>query len=169
MFDLITSQPLRFIIALLIGLATAWWIWARYNKATDFGLATAEPDNQYRHEDAQPLATAPQVSISDELAQPVAGLLSANLADGALPQIAQAIGPDDDLLMIKGIGPKLNELVLSLGIRRFDQIAAWSAADVAEVDGYLDNFRGRIVREEWVEQAKLLASGQLDEFSARFG
>jgi branched-chain amino acid transport system ATP-binding protein len=65
-------------------------------------------------------------------------------------------GKADDLIRIKGIGPvnarKLNEH----GIFHFDQIAAWKRADIEAAEAYLA-FDGRIAREDWVGQAKLLA------------
>ena len=63
----------------------------------------------------------------------------------------------DDLKQITGIGPKLEQKLHALGIKRFADIAAWSAEDVARVDDQL-NFRGRIDRDKWVEQAKALAA-----------
>ena len=66
-------------------------------------------------------------------------------------------GKADDLLLIKGIGPinqrKLNEH----GIFHFDQIAAWKRADIAAAEAYLE-FDGRIMREDWIGQAKALAA-----------
>ncbi len=61
----------------------------------------------------------------------------------------------DDLERIRGIGPVLKERLNRLGITTFAQIAAFSEADVARLDEVLD-FKGRIVRERWVEQAKAL-------------
>lgn len=83
--------------------------------------------------------------------------------------IPAAVGAADDLLMIKGVGPKLNGLLNKLGITRFDQIAAWSRDDVAKVDGHMENFSGRIDREEWIPQAKLLAAGNMTEFNRLYG
>ena len=85
------------------------------------------------------------------------------------PTIAAAVGQPDDLRRIKGLGPKLATLLASLGVIRFDQIAAWSEADIAAVDAQLGQFAGRIERDNWVEQARLLASGDEAGFSARFG
>ncbi len=85
------------------------------------------------------------------------------------PRIAAAIGEPDDLRKIKGIGPKLNTLLGELGISRYDQIAAWTPADVAEVDPYLGTFKGRIARDAWVEQAGFLAKGDIAGFEAKFG
>lgn len=85
------------------------------------------------------------------------------------PKIAAAVGAPDNLLEIKGIGPKLNALCHSLGVSRFDQISKWTAADVAEVDQHLVGFHGRIERDKWIEQAKLLAVGDVKGFEAKFG
>ena len=69
--------------------------------------------------------------------------------------------------MIKGIGPKLEQLCNSLGFYHFDQIAAWTASEIAWVDENLEGFKGRVTRDEWVSQAKVLASGGETEFSSR--
>lgn len=76
-------------------------------------------------------------------------------------------GGADDLKRIKGIGPKLEILCNQLGFYHFDQIANWSADEVAWVNANLAGFKGRVTRDDWVAQAKLLASGQETEFSKR--
>ncbi|MFC6911622.1 hypothetical protein ACFQGS_22935 [Novosphingobium lubricantis] len=77
--------------------------------------------------------------------------------------------PFDDLARIKGVGPKLKALLGSLGVTSFAQIAAWTDDDIARVDAQLGNFAGRPVRDNWVEQARLLASGDTAAYEARFG
>ena len=74
-------------------------------------------------------------------------------------------GTSDDLTTIKGVGPKLVTLLNEQGNTSFAQIAAWTDADIARVDAQLGRFKGRITRDNWVEQAKLLASG--DESGSR--
>ncbi|PIV74199.1 MAG: NADH:ubiquinone oxidoreductase [Rhodobacteraceae bacterium CG17_big_fil_post_rev_8_21_14_2_50_65_11] len=76
-------------------------------------------------------------------------------------------GEPDDLKKIKGIGPKLEQLLHTLGIYHFDQIAAWGEAEVAWMDDNLQGFRGRVTRDGWVEQAGRLAAGQETEFSRK--
>lgn len=76
-------------------------------------------------------------------------------------------GGADDLKFIKGVGPKLERLLHSLGFYHFDQIANWTADEVAWVDQNLQGFKGRVSRDNWVEQARLLAEGGETEFSAR--
>lgn len=75
-------------------------------------------------------------------------------------------GAADDLKRIKGVGPGLEKTLNELGIYHFDQIAAWGAAHVEWVDARL-KFKGRITRDEWIDQAKTLASGQDTAFSKR--
>ena len=73
----------------------------------------------------------------------------------------------DDLKLIKGIGPKLEATVNSMGFFHFDQIAKWGQDELAWVDENLDGFRGRASRDNWVDQAQKLARGEDTEFSAR--
>ena len=67
-------------------------------------------------------------------------------------------GAPDDLKAVRGIGEKLERLLHRLGVYYFWQIADWSRADVRFVDSRLDAFRGRIVRDRWVAQARRLAT-----------
>lgn len=76
-------------------------------------------------------------------------------------------GKADNLKEIKGIGPKLEILCNSLGFYHFDQIANWTPAEIAWVDDNLEGFKGRVTRDTWVEQAKVLAAGGETEFSKR--
>ncbi len=75
-------------------------------------------------------------------------------------------GKADDLKRISGIGKQNEGRLHGLGIWHFDQIAQWSADEVKWVGGFLA-FPGRIEREEWVRQAKVLGEGGETEFSRR--
>ncbi|MBZ9737555.1 MULTISPECIES: ATP-binding cassette domain-containing protein [unclassified Mesorhizobium] len=75
-------------------------------------------------------------------------------------------GKADNLTRIKGIGTVNEKKLNEHGIFHFDQIGAWKKADVEAVEAYLA-FDGRISREEWVKQAKLLDRGKDTEFSRR--
>lgn len=70
---------------------------------------------------------------------------------------AAASGEGDDLTQLSGVGPALLKKLNAAGISTFEQIAAWTEADVAEFDEKL-SFKGRIEREGWIAQAKELAS-----------
>ncbi|QDI75368.1 MULTISPECIES: NADH-quinone oxidoreductase subunit E [Leisingera] len=75
-------------------------------------------------------------------------------------------GLADDLKMLKGVGPKLEAKLNELGFYHFDQIADWTEEEIAWVDSRLQ-FRGRIARDGWVEQAKRLQVGDETEFAKR--
>lgn len=76
-------------------------------------------------------------------------------------------GKADDLKQIKGVGPKLETMLNEMGFYHFDQIAGWGPAEVAWVDENLQGFKGRVSRDDWVAQAKTLASGGETAFSKR--
>ncbi len=60
----------------------------------------------------------------------------------------------DDLELINGVGPVLERMLYDMGVYFFKDVAAWDAAKIAEMDEKLPRFKGRIVREGWVESAK---------------
>jgi len=72
----------------------------------------------------------------------------------------------DDLKRIKGIGPQNEGRLNGIGVTTFAQIAGWSAKEQREIGERLA-FPGRIEREEWVKQAKVLAKGGNTAFSKR--
>ncbi|MES2175682.1 MAG: hypothetical protein V4523_17315 [Pseudomonadota bacterium] len=87
----------------------------------------------------------------------------------ASPAIAAIADEDDDLLRLKGVGPKLKTLLIELGVTRYAQIAAWGDVDIAAIDAKLGNFKGRPVRDHWIDQAKYLAAGDIAGFEAKYG
>ncbi|MBX3569910.1 MAG: ATP-binding cassette domain-containing protein [Rhizobiaceae bacterium] len=68
-------------------------------------------------------------------------------------------GAPDRLTLIKGIGPVNERKLNEHGIRTFAQIAAWTKADIAAAEAYLE-FDGRIEREDWVGQARQFAAAK---------
>lgn len=85
------------------------------------------------------------------------------------PAVATPAEQPDDLLKLKGVGPKLNTLLIELGVTRFAQIAAWTDQDIATIDARLGTFKGRPTRDQWIDQAKYLASGDIAGFEAKYG
>ncbi len=84
----------------------------------------------------------------------------------APPTVAMPSDGADDLKRIKGIGPKNEDALNDLGIFTFAQIAEWSLLNIEWVERRLE-FPGRIEREDWIGQAKVLALGNETEFSKR--
>lgn len=103
---------------------------------------------------AEATAAAPPAPAPAPAVAPVAVV-------GVKPQLFSAPkdGKADDLKLIWGVGPKLEELLHSMGVWHFDQVASWGEQELAWVDERLEGFKGRAVRDEWVKQAKKLASG----------
>ena len=81
---------------------------------------------------------------------------------------AARVGGPDDLQRISGVGPVIERTLHGLGFYHFDQIAGWTASEVVWVSEHL-NFPGRIEREEWVAQARLLAAGDEATFARLYG
>lgn len=78
-------------------------------------------------------------------------------------------GPPDDLMAIKGIGPKLAARLSELGVFHYRQIAGWTPEQLAEVDAQLGAFQGRPERDRWQSQARLLAAGDIRGYERAHG
>ena len=87
--------------------------------------------------------------------------------DGPLRLSAPRKGKADDLKEIEGIGPALEKMCHSLGFYHFDQIAGWSDADVAWIDANMKTFKGRIARDKWIAQSKIIVADGLEAFRVR--
>ena len=74
------------------------------------------------------------------------------------PQLLQSAsyGAKDDLEQISGVGPALAQLLNRIGVYYFWQVASWNPDDVQAVDDLLESFKGRIERDQWVQQARAL-------------
>lgn len=107
---------------------------------------------------AVPPPAAPQTGATAPAA-PVPSAADA-MAQGSKPAGAAAprAGRPDELELIRGIGPQNEKKLHELGIFHFDQIAAWTPREALWVGGYLA-FPGRIEREDWIGQARILAAG----------
>jgi NADH-quinone oxidoreductase subunit E len=89
-------------------------------------------------------------------------------ADGKPETMKKArTGGADDLKLISGVGPKMEGMLNKLGFWHFDQVAGWRKKEVEWVNDNLEGFKGRIERDDWVSQAKILAKGGETEFSKK--
>jgi predicted flap endonuclease-1-like 5' DNA nuclease len=156
-----------------------------YSRAYDQRMGgTAEEPEVPLHAEAIATSTAEDASSSADADRPVrtsdvaalrsvrSQALRGSDADHAAPRegagvrVVRSVVPDD-LKRIRGIGVLIEKRLNALGITAYEQIANWTAADIERVSNTLD-FKGRIERENWVEQARILASGGQTEFSRRF-
>lgn len=177
------SPSITFIPLILIGLVLlvlAVWMIMRLGKSTQV-IGDEAKNEDVLSEGAKP-AQRNQALIDAVPATPAvvedtpAPLSSIDPAPAPAPSPAPAPAPApatsgeaDDLSTIKGIGPKLVTLLSELGVTRFEQIAAWSESDVEAIDAKLGRFKGRITRDQWVEQAKLLISDDKSAYAEKFG
>ena len=110
----------------------------------------------------KPAATKPAAKATAP-AKPAAATSAAKSSKAAKPAAAKP----DNLRRLIGIGPVNEKLLKAQGVTSFAQIAAWTAADIKRIEDVM-NFDGRIARERWIEQAKLLAAGDEAEFAKQF-
>ena len=131
---------------------------------------------------AAPVAEAPVETPVAEVA-PAAPVMAAPVAEEAKPAKPKAAqkaadgkpkgiraprkGGADDLKLIEGIGPKLEERLNDWGIFHFDQIAKWGPEEIAYADENVPRFKGRCSRDKWVAQAKIIVEEGLPAFLER--
>jgi predicted flap endonuclease-1-like 5' DNA nuclease len=89
--------------------------------------------------------------------------LIVDIENNAPPPILSGASEPDDLKLIVGVGPVLERMLHTLGVTTFRQIAHWSESDVVEFDARLPEFPGRIVRDQWVTQARALHRSKYGE------
>lgn len=174
------------LLAALLGLFVGWLIWGRgSSNEGDLRLRNELDACRKDLEKCRALHSEKDAKISvlraASTAVPIAEAVAKDEADydgdgvvegadeGTKPMTLSAPrdGGPDDLKRIKGVGPKMEDLLHRLGFYHFDQVANWSHAEVAWVDANLEGFKGRVSRDNWVSQAKLLASGAETEFSKK--
>ena len=112
-------------------------------------------------------AKAEKVKKAKAESAPKAKAQPASKAKAAKPAPVSSI--PENLELIKGLGPKVNTLLKGLGVTSFAQVASWTAADVSEIDAQLGAFAGRITRDNWIDQAQLLAAGDVAGFEQKYG
>jgi predicted flap endonuclease-1-like 5' DNA nuclease len=182
MFWLIWQMTLFLLIAFLGGVFAGWRVWSSSGRSaeadealTEVAKLRRENENLARRLGDAEAKTAEVARVStaqSEIAKSGAAAMPAAIADvettpavvatkpvrkpaSKLAPAKKANASDDDLSAIKGLGPKAKATLNAGGITRYSQIASWSEQDVAQWDMTI-NGRGRIVRDDWVGQAKKL-------------
>ena len=142
---------------------------ARAIAAADAAAAAkaAEPEPEPEPEpDLEPeLVAIEEPAVAFE-AEPVVDVPAAPEPEVAPPVAAEPALPPEDLKRIRGIERELEERLNALGVRRFSDIASWSAGDVTRFSQTL-GLLGRIEQENWIEQAQILARGADTDYSRR--
>ena len=152
MSELLGENWILLAIALVVGLLVAWFLFRSTRRTRVTGTKKDVLDE------------------GAERAQRNSALVDAAPAATSDPQpLKVSDGNGDDLTRIKGVGPKLAALLESLGVTSFAQIAAWDEAEIDRIDGQLGRFEGRIRRDDWTGQARLLADGKSADFNKKYG
>ena len=161
MQSLISDNLVIIVIAVVIGLIVGWWALRRRGGSAQPGVpASSDPLADLPHEGK---------SLADEGAAAFADMASAIIGVDVHAELPGAMGPPDDLHMLKGVGAKLGARLNDNGIFRFDQLAKLTPAQVEALDARMDPFQGRIARDRLVEQADYLAKGDITGFQETFG
>ncbi len=112
-----------------------------------------------KDKEAKPAAPAEAAKTASSKTEPVKKDLSEVRA-------ARDADKSDDLKRIRGIGVLIEKRLNALGVATYGDIANWTSGDIDRISQTLD-FKGRIERENWVEQARILSAGGHTEFSRR--
>ena len=172
---LIASLWLPLLLSAVLGLGIGWWMW---REATDQEGAYAS---------SAPIIPPAPPPIDEDAPEPVKEAAPADVEEAPEPDpepepepesepveapspfMAAPDGEPDKLTLIKGVGPKLGDMLNAVGVYHFTQIAGWDSDQIAEVDSQLGSFKGRITRDRWVDQARLLADRNVAAFEREFG
>ena len=169
LFAFAYSVPGAILIGLIVAVIVAiilWMGWQDTNSGTASDATTAAATSS-----AAARTDATATAVSPVAAKPAATKAAAKPAAkvAAKPAVlAKArAGGADNLKMIKGVGPVLEKALHTTGVFHFDQVGAWTKADAEWFDDNVKGANGRVIRDGWVKQAKILAKGGTTEFSAR--
>lgn len=183
LFAFAYSVPGAILIGLIVAVIVAiilWMGWQDTNSgnASDATTGAATTSTAAARSDAMATAASPvaaKPAATKAAAKPAAAKPAAKAAAkpaakaAAKPAVlAKArAGGADNLKMIKGVGPVLEKALHTTGVFHFDQVGAWTKADAEWFDDNVKGANGRVIRDGWVKQAKILAKGGTTEFSAR--
>ena len=169
MSDMTTANWVIVAGIVILALVLVWWLLggSRRTRIERSGEAPSEGLPARRN---QALIDAPPAQAEVDLPPPTPqGLAGVGEAVAAMARPVPESVPADDLKKIKGVGPKLEALLNSLGVTSYSQIAAWDDDEIERIDAQLGTFAGRIRRDDWPAQARYLAAGDMAAFEARFG
>ncbi|KFC72481.1 NADH-ubiquinone oxidoreductase chain E [Devosia sp. LC5] len=133
----------------------------------DGGRAPGKATNAASAHGATPAGAAKTRAIKAPKANP-AEVNPVAEKGGAAPLFKAPDGAPDDLKLISGVGPVLEGRLNALGITQWSQVAKLSAEDIARVEDSL-SFKGRVARDNWLQQADVLARGGVEEYRKVFG
>ena len=152
------------LVALVIGLIVGFLIFRPRQRVRLTDSAPLRPhmaSRRDRRSEANDLASEAAAAASDVTGELIGAPVHRHLSGGA--------DAADDFVRIKGVGPKLSDMLHARGFKRFEQLAHLTPEEINIIDQQLGPFAGRIRRDRIVEQAAYLARGDIDGFEQQFG
>jgi predicted flap endonuclease-1-like 5' DNA nuclease len=162
MVELLRENLLLIVIVVLVAVVVAFLVFRPRQRVrlTDSAPLRPHMPNRSRSE-TKDLASEAAAAASDVTGELIGAPVHRYLSGGA--------NAADDFVLLKGIGPKLADLLHARGFTRFEQLAHLTPEELDLLDQQLGAFRGRIRRDRIVEQAAYLARGDVDGFEEHFG
>lgn len=165
MIELLRDYLPAILIAVVIGLIVGFLIFRprQHVRLTDNAPLRPHMTNRARDSraEANDLASEAAAAASDVTGELIGAPVHRHLSGGA--------DAADDFLRLKGVGPKLADMLHARGFIRFEQLAHSTPQEIDLLDQQLGPFRGRVTRDRIVEQAAYLARGDIDGFEEHFG
>ena len=164
MTEMLNAYLPAILIAVLIGIVVGFLIFRPRQRVRLTDSAPVRPHMTGRRDsrrEANDLASEAAAAASDVTGEFIGAPVHRHLSGGG--------DAADDFVRLKGIGPKLADLLHARGFNRFEQLARLTSEEIDILDAQLGAFRGRIRRDRIVEQAAYLARGDTDGFELHFG
>ena len=164
MTEIVRDYLPAILIALFIALVVGFLIFRPRQRVRLTDSAPLRPHmtgNRDSRRESKDLASEAAAAACDVSGEIIGAPVHRHLSGGG--------GAPDDFQRIKGVGPKLAEMLNARGFTRFEQLAHLTPEEVDMIDRQLGPFQGRIRRDRIAEQAVYLARGDVDGFEQHFG
>ena len=165
MIELLREYWPAILVALVIGLIVGFLVFRPRQRVRLTDSAPLRPhmagSGRDRRSEAKDIASEAAAAACDVSGEIIGAPVHRHLSGGG--------GRIDDFQRIKGVGPRLADMLSARGFTRFEQLAHLTPQEIALIDEQLGPFRGRLQRDRIVEQAAYLARGDVDGFEQQFG
>ena len=164
MTELLNAYLPAILIAVLIGIVVGFLIFRPRQRVRLTDSTPLRPHMTRAHDsrrETNDLASEAAAAASDVTGEFIGAPVHRHLSGGA--------DAADDFVRLKGVGPKLSEMLHARGFTRFEQLAHLTPEEIEMIDRQLGPFSGRVRRDRIVEQAAYLARGDVDGFEEHFG
>lgn len=165
--EMTTASFILIALGMICAVAIIWWGTVRRRARANDMLEAERHAIKAGH---PPLETDPDETPGDDASTaPIEAGPAASSAAATPAPAQQPAGDPMPVTLLKGLGPKAAAQLAALGITDIAQLAALGDAEIAALDGQMGALAGRIGRDRWIEQARMLAAGDRAGFEAAFG